>query len=139
MNIPGVNFCVDICNGITCEDSSVDYLISQDFLEHLPPEKKVFVINEIWRVLKPGGIMEHSVPNAGSQNDFGSPTHLSHWTLQQFDHWNVDSYRYTKDKEFEGITGGFKMLVRELVNPLKEEDGVTRFQSIHVKMEAIKE
>lgn len=135
----GVDRCWNLLDRIPYEDSSVDYVVSQDFLEHLPPKSKVSMINEIWRVLKPGGIMEHNVPNAGSMNDFGSPTHLSHWSLQQFDHWNVDSYRYDKDREFEEIVGGFRKIVGELVNFKVEEDGVKRAQSIHVKFEAVKE
>lgn len=139
VDFPGISYKWDICMGIPLDDNSVDYVASQDLLEHIPPENKVFVINEIWRVLKPGGIMEHNVPNAGSQNDFGSPTHLSHWSLQQFEHWDVDSYRYEKDREFEGICGGFRKLIAELVNVIEEYDGVKRAQSIHVKYQAVKE
>jgi hypothetical protein len=97
---------------------------SQDFLEHTPQESKVFIINEIWRVLKGGGIMEHVIPNAGSRNDFGSPTHISHWSLQQFEHFDVNSYRYTRDAQFEGIKGGFNKIFATLSS---DE------QSIHVK------
>ena len=44
-------------------------------------------MNEIWRVLKPGGTMEHYCPQAGTEKDFSSPFHLSHWTLAQFEHF----------------------------------------------------
>lgn len=138
-NYPGVDTCSDITSGIPYPDNWFDYIVSQDLLEHIHPEKKVFVINEIHRILKPGGIMEHNVPNAGSMNDFGSPTHVSHWSLQQFEHWDIGSYRHAKDKEFEGITGGFRKLIAELVNFKDEDDGVRRAQSIHVKYEAVKE
>src|SRR5206468_3663762 len=120
-------------DGVPFADNSFDYVFSEDFLEHVPPEKAVFVINEIWRVLKPGGIMEHFVPNAGSCNDFGSPTHLTHWNLQCFDHFDVGSYRYKQDKDFEGIKGGFEKIHAERISFIEEEDGVTRSQSIHVK------
>lgn len=119
------------------EPHSIDYIFSEDFLEHVAPERRVHVINQCWQVLKPGGVMEHFVPNAGSMNDYGSPTHLSHWNLTTFEHFNVDSYRWAKDRRFEGIVGGFKQVVSELVNWRVEDDGVKRAQSVHVKYRAV--
>ncbi len=119
----------DVAAGLPFLDSSIQEIYTQDFMEHLPPESKIDVINEIWRVLKPGGRMEHYIPNAGSANDFSSPTHLSHWSLTQFEHFNVDSYRYDKDRDYEGFKGGFKQIVSETVN---------NEQSIHVIYEAVK-
>src|SRR4051812_43002914 len=89
--IPGVDVVCDIANGLPFQDSSVESVLTVDFLEHVPPERAVFVVNEIWRVLIPGGQMEHYVPNAGSRNDFGSPSHLTHWNRQCFEHFDVDS------------------------------------------------
>lgn len=120
------------------DDSSMDRVYSQDFLEHLPPEARVPVMNEIWRVLKPGGMMEHFIPNAGSRNDYGSPSHLSHWNLQLFEHFDIDSYRWEKDRQYEGFIGGFKKVLAELVNYQTEDDGIKRAQSIHVKYSAVK-
>lgn len=129
----------DLSKGIPLEDSSADLVYSQDFLEHLKPEDKVSMINEIWRVLKPGGRMEHYVPNAGSRNDYGSPSHLSHWSLQQFDHFNIDSYRYEADHDYEGFKGKFRTIKSEYIGWFFEEDvGINRAQSIHVIMECIK-
>lgn len=134
----GVDIVCDITKGLPFDDNSVDFVYSQDFLEHIDPTKKVTVINEIWRVLKNGGQMEHYVPNAGSRNDFGSPSHLSHWNLQQFDHFNIDSYRYKVDHEYEGFIGKFKTILSEEVN-WQNEYSMMIPQSIHIIMEAIKE
>lgn len=111
---PNTDIVCDITQGLPFKDSSIGHVYSQDFLEHVPPESKIDVMNEMWRVLKPGGIMEHVVPQAGSQNDFGSPTHLSHWTQQQFEHFDVNSYRYEKDRDYEGFKGGFELVSSEL-------------------------
>ncbi len=132
-----VDICADVTRGIPLDDNSIDHVYSQDFLEHLPPESAVPVINEIWRVLKVGGTMEHFVPNAGSQNDFGSPTHLTHWNLQCFEHFDVDSYRWKIDREYEGFIGGFKKILGEYVNWQREEGGVNRAQSIHIIYEKV--
>ncbi len=134
----GVDVVADLTKGLPFGDSSADYIYTQDFMEHLPPESKVPVINEIWRVLENGGRMEHFIPNAGSRNDFGSPTHLSHWNLQQFEHFDIESYRYDVDHEYEGFVGKFRKVLAELVNWKEEEDGVHRAQSIHVIYEAVK-
>lgn len=133
----GVDVVADVTEGLPFEDSSVDYVYTQDFMEHLPTEKKVFVINEIWRVLKNDGLMEHYIPNAGSRNDFGSPSHLSHWNLQQFEHFDIDSYRYPLDHVYEGFIGGFRKVTAELVNYQQEQFGMMP-QSIHVIYKAVK-
>ncbi len=134
---PGIDYVADVTKTLPFEDNSVDYVFTQDLLEHLPTESKVFVINEIWRILKNGGQMEHFIPNAGSRNDFGSPSHLSHWSLQQFEHFDINSYRWEKDHEYEGIKAKFKKILAEEGWSLQEYFGMMP-QSIHVIYEAIK-
>lgn len=126
---PGIDIICDLTKGIPLEDCSVAKVYSQDCLEHLPQESKIFVMNEIWRVLLPGGTMEHIIPQAGSQNDFGSPSHLSHWTQQQFEHFDVNSYRFEKDRYYEGFKGGFIKILSDLAS-----DG----QTFHVMYSAVK-
>lgn len=120
-------------NPLPLADASVDYVFSEDVLEHLPPDRRVAVMNEIHRVLVPNGVMEHYVPNAGSRNDYGSPSHLSHWNRQTFEHFDVDSHRWAKDRAFEGITCGFRKVSADLLNWQVEEDGVKRAQSLRVR------
>lgn len=118
-------------------DASIDYVFSEDFLEHLPPDRRVAVMNEIHRVLVPGGVMEHYIPNAGSRNDFGSPSHLSHWNLQCLEHFDINSHRWKKDRGFEGFVGGFTKVSADLLNWQVEEDGVKRAQSLRVRYRAV--
>lgn len=134
----GIDIVADVTKGLpTIADSSVDEVFTQDFMEHIAPEYKVAVINEIWRVLKNDGLMEHWIPNAGSRNDFGSPSHLSHWNLQQFEHFNLDSYRWRVDHVYEGFVGGFTKVLAEEVN-WQDEYGVSVPQAIHVIYKAVK-
>lgn len=135
---PGVDVVADVTKGLPFKDNSVEEVFTQDFMEHLPQESKIPVINEIWRVLQDNGLMEHWIPNAGSRNDFGSPSHLSHWNLQQFEHFDIESYRYEKDHDYEGFVGKFKKVLAEEVN-WQNEYGVIVPQSIHVIYRAIKE
>lgn len=134
----GIDIVADITKGIPLPDNSVSFVFTKDTLEHIPQESKVFVIDEFYRILTDGGFMEHWIPNAGSQNDFGSPTHISHWNLQQFEHFDIDSYRYEKDHGYEGITSKFRKVYAELVNHMIEADGVARYQAIHVRYAAVK-
>src|SRR6185295_5223248 len=134
----GVDIVCDATKGLPYGSDTFDVVYSQDFLEHLPPEAGVPLMNEIYRVLRPGGIMEHYVPNAGSQNDYGSPTHLSHWNLQCFEHFDVNSYRWERDREYEGFTGKFEKVRAELMGWATEADGCKRAQSIHVIYKAVK-
>ncbi len=124
----GVDIVADLTKKFPLEDNSVDHIYSADFLEHIPSESKIHIMNEIWRVLKLGGIMEHSIPLAGTRNDFGSPSHISHWHPQQFDHFDVDSYRYAVDHEYEGFKGGFKKVLVEYSKKINGEEP----QSFHV-------
>jgi SAM-dependent methyltransferase len=44
-------------------DASIGKIQSQDVFEHLPFEKIPFVLDEVYRVLKPGGVFRLSVPD----------------------------------------------------------------------------
>lgn len=134
MDYPGIAYVWKCPDPLPFTDHSIDHVFTQDFLEHIRPEDKITLINEIWRVLRIGGLMEHWIPNAGSRNDFGSPSHLSHWNLQQFEHFDVDSYRWAKDREYEGFFGAFKKVIAETAASIEEVEGsgIMVPQSIHV-------
>ena len=77
---------------IPLDDASVDKVFCRDFLEHLP--KAVYVesrgglvypvidlINEVWRILRPGGLFESLTPVYPHPEVHQDPTHLSVWSL----------------------------------------------------------
>lgn len=74
-------------------DSSVDEVYAHDVAEHM---SKIHFMNEAWRVLKPGGILDLAVPcvmlSTGQVNPgaFADPTHVSFWTMD-------DKYYYCTD------------------------------------------
>lgn len=45
------------------EDQSAEEVLMLDFLEHFPYRKTSSILQEVWRVLKPGGILEVQVPD----------------------------------------------------------------------------
>ena len=71
----------DVTGGLPFEDSSVDMVRADDFLEHIPSSKVFSVVTEIWRVLKSDGIFESLTPDAEhGQAAFQDPHHVSFWT-----------------------------------------------------------
>lgn len=50
-------------NKILLKNNAVDVVTMLDVLEHVPDEK--VVLNEVWRILKPGGKLVLTVPNKG--------------------------------------------------------------------------
>lgn len=74
----------DLRNPFPWSDGEVDEIYAHDVLEHLP---QIHGLNECWRVLKPGGLLDIAVPaltladgrvNPGA---FCDPTHVSWWSL----------------------------------------------------------
>ena len=53
----------DAVAALPFEDGSIAKVQAQDVFEHLPFEKLPFVLDEIYRVLKPGGVFRLSVPD----------------------------------------------------------------------------
>lgn len=71
-------------------DKSVSLAVASHVLEHINPHNFVFVnvMNEIWRILKPGGRFVFVVPYAGSAGFWQDPTHcngITEATLSYFD------------------------------------------------------
>lgn len=89
--LPGVDIEFDIASdGIPFPDSSVSEVRAHDFLEHI--EDKIFIMNEIYRVLKPNGLADIFVPSTDGRGAFQDPTHVSFW--------NENSFKYYVENDF---------------------------------------
>jgi SAM-dependent methyltransferase len=77
---------------IPFEDSFFDFVEAHDFLEHMPrliyaPQRRypfVELMNEIWRVLKPGGRFLSVTPAFPHPAAFFDPTHVNYITAETF-------------------------------------------------------
>jgi O-antigen biosynthesis protein len=94
----------DVTQGLPFDDDSIDMVLANDFLEHIPIGKTVEVIEEIYRVLKPGGTFESLTPSTDGRGAFQDPTHLSFWNQNSWLYFVNDEYRalYGINAKFEG-------------------------------------
>jgi SAM-dependent methyltransferase len=127
-------------------DSSVDEVLMDQVLEHLTDV--VAVIQELHRILKPGGIVDIYVPYAKSDWAVSDPTHKHYFTERSMDYF-TDNFvcNFYSDARFrilnkDLISGknSFKNRVRDLI-PFK---GLLRYffwniyDGIHFRMECLK-
>lgn len=86
-------------------DSSVERCVLLNLLEHLPDT--IQVMEELWRVTKPGGVVQIQVPYYNSAGAFQDPTHVKFFTERTFDYFTVDGttelshYNYYSHARFE--------------------------------------
>lgn len=72
------------------KDQSVDYVFAEQILEHIPPrigdeDGLLVVLEEIHRILRPGGLLSIGLPYAGSNNDYQDVTHYRHFVENSLD------------------------------------------------------
>jgi ubiquinone/menaquinone biosynthesis C-methylase UbiE len=105
---PAVDVVRDITRGLPFEDSSVDEILVDNVLEHIGPEQDfVFVLNELYRVLKPGALLNVIVPDARSQAGWQDPTHKRSFVPRSVLYWNQD----LEWAGLYGITANFDVTV----------------------------
>jgi len=93
-NLPGVDMIYDVAHdGMYFQNNTVDEVRAYDFLEHVPQNQVVFLIDEIWRTLKPNGIFESSTPSTDGRGAFQNPTHISFWNCNSWLYWMYDELR----------------------------------------------
>ena len=88
---PGVDVVRDIRRGLPFNDNIFGGVRMHHCLEHFGGEDLLFLVNEVWRVVRSGGILEITVPDATSPNRYRDPTHLTRdWSEDSFMLWEVD-------------------------------------------------
>lgn len=86
----GVDVLADLRDGIPFPDSSVGVVRAYDFLEHLPDKERT--MNEIYRVLAPGGWLLSLTPSSDGRGAFQDPTHVSYWNENSFWYYTNRNY-----------------------------------------------
>lgn len=86
----------DIRRGLPFDNSSVDLIVADNILEHIPQNESfgeddyIFVMNECLRVLKIGGKMKIVVPYWSSMTSAKDPTHYRMFAEVTFSYMEVD-------------------------------------------------
>jgi SAM-dependent methyltransferase len=101
---------------IPFEDNSIDFITAFDFVEHIPriiyidgKKRQPFIelMNEIWRVLKPGGIFRAHTPAYPHKEAFVDPTHVNFITEDTVRYFCKDSGLDSFGKMY-GFNGAFE-------------------------------
>lgn len=94
LNFKCVDLVHDLNKGIPLPDNTFKLVIGFDFLEHLKPESSIKIMEEIYRVTKPGGQFRFKVPSTDGNNmgAFQDPTHFSFWNEKKFWYFMDDEF-----------------------------------------------
>lgn len=107
-----------VVDPIPYEDASFEYITAHDFLEHIPrliyaPERRnafIEVMNEIYRVLKEGGLFLSLTPAYPHAATFRDPTHVNFITDETFPLYFDYENRWAK---IYGFKGAFRIEMQE--------------------------
>jgi predicted SAM-dependent methyltransferase len=109
------------------EDSSIDEINAADIFEHIVDNRdqsieeairyprhwsgRIHVMNESWRVLKPGGILRMECPDAAKGcGQWQDPTHVTPWTPNGLQYFQAGSMAWARFHEAYGIVARFNVL-----------------------------
>ena len=109
---PGVEV-VDLREAWPWPESSVEAIRAFDVIEHLPD--KIHTMNELWRVLHPGGKVEIAVPTTEGPGAFQDPTHVSFWNRRSFLYYEAGNPYRERFAHHYGIVARFRV-VRERID-----------------------
>ena len=106
---------------IPFEDNSFDFCTAFDFLEHIPRVLRVgnetkypfiSLMNEIYRVLRPGGLFLHSTPAYPAKEAFQDPTHVNIITYDTFPFYFCNPHLGSKNLGY-GFEGSFDLVTQK--------------------------
>lgn len=91
------------------EADSVREVFARDIFEHLPD--RIQTMNELWRILVPGGKATIIVPSAAKGAGFAQdPTHKSAWCMNSFQYYRKGSFAHGRLAKSYGFQGAFNVV-----------------------------
>ena len=104
---PAVDLVWDIRDGIPYPDHTVNIIHATNIFQYLP--HPIAVMNECWRVLKPGGSLLALTPSASGPGAFGDPTVRSFWNEQTIDFFCDNPFDDSAEwRRYNGWRGHFQ-------------------------------
>jgi len=80
----------DLSMVVPFKDNCVDEILMDNFLEHMPRDRYFWFMDELWRICKPGAIINIYVPHCTSPSAFGHPAHYNYFHSSSMDVMSVD-------------------------------------------------
>jgi SAM-dependent methyltransferase len=87
----GVDIVAELPARLLLDDSSVGVIRAVDFLEHVAD--KVALINELYRVLAPGGMLLSQTPSSDGRGAWQDPSHVAAYNENSFWYYTEPRYR----------------------------------------------
>ena len=87
----GVDLISELPAPLPFADGSVGVIRAVDFLEHVAD--KVALINELYRLLAPGGLLLSQTPSTDGRGAFQDPTHVAFYNENSFWYYTEAKYR----------------------------------------------
>lgn len=103
-----VVFYVDCKEPLPFKDNTFEYIIADNALEHITD--KIWIMNELYRILQPDGVLEAIIPSTESMGAFQDPTHVSFWNYNSMAYFCVENNLYWQYKDAYKITCAFTVL-----------------------------
>lgn len=95
-------------NGIAYPDDYADVILASDVLEHLTNQIKI--MNECWRVLKLGGILDILLPTTDGRGAFQDPDHKTFWNRNTFWYYDKFNAHHSRFAKHYGIHAAFSVV-----------------------------
>ncbi|MET8951634.1 glycosyltransferase [Streptomyces sp. NPDC004393] len=87
----GVDIVAPMPGKLDLADGSVGLIRAVEFLERVPA--KVPLINELYRLLAPGGMLLTTTPSSDGRGAYQNPTHVAYYNENSFWYYTDDQYR----------------------------------------------
>ncbi len=111
-------------------DGEVDHIRAHDAIEHM--DSLIHSMNEIHRILKPGGTVEIIVPTTEGRGAFQDPTHKVFINRNSFFYYEHGNPHLERFKDAYGITARFKVAFE------REEKLIDEVTKLRIVLEAVK-
>ncbi|MCK9370785.1 hypothetical protein M0R04_12820 [Candidatus Dojkabacteria bacterium] len=99
----------DATAGLKEEDDSIDEIHCGCMMEQIESNKDfIFFLNECWRVLKKGGIMNGYVPSIDPKVLFIDPVDRRFFKVETFDYFNKEKHHWIEFGRIYGFKGWSK-------------------------------
>jgi glycosyltransferase involved in cell wall biosynthesis len=87
----GVDIVATLPGPLDLPDNSVGVIRAVDFMEHVPA--KIPLINELHRLLAPGGMLLSLTPSSDGRGAYQDPTHVAYYNENSFWYYTDNQYR----------------------------------------------